>query len=383
MMIKGTLCFPFGFRGMPRAAILAAITLGCSHAGEIDLGEVMEPPVLWDKSLNLRLGAGFKDNVLLSPAAPQASPFMASGLEAMLLRIALSGPQAWVFISGDDYRYLRDIGVDKEQTLVGLAKVQQPLGPAWELFLSLQYIYQDQVIDVSPTEAELTTVQLKGHSIKATPGFERKLGTAAKLQIEAPVHRQFLRAPLDDYWETGTKASLEREYGRRSAIFGSYAFDYRMYDDRLQAELTGQRIPGTRLRFFQHDFEAGNRHFWDEKRRWRSDTRLGYRLNLDNGPGFFDYHRYRLSQQFRYSDSVWLLRATGRANHYRYPRQTVAIQDPSRRHLTSLSFTLRAERTLIRKLKIFAEYEREDFFSNRPSNEYRANTVMAGIDWEL
>jgi len=32
---------------------------------------------------------------------------------------------------------------------------------------------------------------------------------------------------------------------------------------------------------------------------------------------------------------------------------------------------------------VFADYEHERNFSNRESNEYSANMVLGGLDWEL
>jgi hypothetical protein len=339
--------------------------------------------LLWDKSFNIRAGLGYKDNVLLSSITQKESFYAATGFDAMIFRLPVNGTQFYLFVTGDDYRYLQDAGTDKEQTLIALAKLQKSFSENWEAALALQYLYQNQVLDVSATEADLATVQLKGHSIKATPSLKRKLPQKFGLQLELPVNRQILREPLDDYWEGGPKLTLDREYGQRSSIALSYGFNERFYDDREQTDREGVPNEGTSLMFHQHDIELSNRHYWDKSRRWRSDTKFSFQLNEDNGTGFFDYYRYGLGEQLRYSAKSWNVQGGARAYLYDYKTQTVSSTDSSLRNLTSLSLTLRAEKNLIKSLKVYGQFEHEQSLSNRSANEYRANSVLTGLDWEF
>ncbi len=72
-----------------------------------------------------------------------------------------------------------------------------------------------------------------------------------------------------------------------------------------------------------------------------------------------------------------------RFNFYDYQVQTVSSGSSLKRELTTLTATLRCERKVWKKLKLFAEHEHEENLSNRRSNEYTANMVLGGIDWEL
>lgn len=338
---------------------------------------------IWDRTFNLRGGFGFKDNVLLSPAARQDSAFFASGFDAMFIRLPINGPQFLFFLTGDDFRYLNEIGVDKEQSLVAIAKLQKEFASVWEAALGIEYFYQDQVFDVSATEADLTTVQLKAHALRGVPGIQRKLGEHYRLKLEFPASRQYLREPLDDYWEGGPKLVFEREYGRRSSAFVSYQYEQRFYDSRLKTDRAGEPIANSLLQFEQHEFELGNRHYWDQQRRWRSDTKFNVELNLDNGAGYFDYERYQFSQQLRYSSQSWMIRGQAKVTYYDYSVQTIAPESSETREFTTLGFLLRGEKNLTKSLKLFAEYDYEQAFSNRPFHEYRANTIQAGVDWEF
>jgi hypothetical protein len=371
-----------GWAGL-RLAALSWIFASVVTAPGASPPKLTEESLLWDNSLNLRGGFGFKDNVLLSPRLNQSSAFGAFGFDAMLLRLPINGPQFYVFLSGDDYRYLENVGVDKEQTFIATSKLQLQAGQTWETGLELQYIFQNQVFDVSTTESDLTTIRLKGHGIKTTPFAARKLSETWRLQLDFPVTRQYLLEPLDDYWDLGPKLILEHRYGHRSTLAFGYGLVWRTYDRRSQTDAGGALLPGTSLDFRTHQLEVVDRHHWDEKRRWRSDTKLGFERNADNGSGFFDYHRYQLTEQLRYTTDSWMLRGQVRFNYYDYGVQRVDPASTDNRHLTTLTASVRLERKLLKKLRLFAEYEHERNLSNRESNEYSANMVLGGLDWEL
>lgn len=359
------------------------LVFACICSGYGQSADETEESLVWDRTFNVRTGFGYKDNVLLSPARLQDSSYFLSGFDIMLLRLPIDGPQFLLFVTGDDYRYLDDPGVDKEQSFVAVSKIEQEFAAHWKAALGLDYFYQNQVFDVSATEADLTTVQLQAHTIRATPSIERKLGRVYHLKLELPVNRQYLREPLDDYWEAGPKLAFQRDYGRRSMLWVSYEFEERWYDDRHETDREGFSIPGTSLRFDQHEIELGNRHYWDEKRRWRTDSKFAVEFNRDNGSGFFDYDRYQFSQQFRYTAPKWMVRAQGKVSYYDYSIQRASADRSETREFTTVAVTLRGERTLIKSLKLFAEYNFEQALSNRALHEYEANSVFGGIDWEF
>lgn len=345
--------------------------------------DVSTERLLWDKSLNLRAGLGFKDNVLLGSANRRDSLYVATGLDAMLLRLPVNGPEFYLFLTGDDYRYLKDVEVDSEQTFAAISRVRMQLGPNWQAALGLQYFYQNQVLDVSTTEAELTTIPLTGHNIKLSPAITRKLTERDQLELEVALSRQFLEKPLDHYWEGGPKLAWEHTYGRKSAILLNYAFRQRFFDERQQTDRRGVPQPNSSLEFTQHQIELADRHYWDEKRRWRTETKAGLELTLDNGAGFFDYNRYQLSQQLRYTAESWMVRSSVRFNYYDYPVQLAAANSSEQRHLTTINWTVRGEKNLTKSLKWFAEFEHEQNLSNRTATGYHANSVVTGLDWEL
>ena len=155
-----------------RAAILAVAggSVFVTQAEELETAPLLP---WWDYSISARTAAGYKDNVTLAHVAPQESPFISTGLEFLLWRLPRNGRQFQLIVSSDDFRYLGSGPVDKEQLAFAQAQFKQDFGAAWQASFTAEYFYQDQVIDVSTTEANLTTVHAVGQSFQAAPGLRQ------------------------------------------------------------------------------------------------------------------------------------------------------------------------------------------------------------------
>ena len=340
-------------------------------------------PSLWDKTINLRLGVGFKDNVLLSPNAAAESAFIGTGLDLMLWRLPVEGTQFYLFFTGDDTRFLSGRDVNKEQSFIAQTQVKKEFGQHWKTALALQYLYQDQVFDASTIETIFRTVKAQGHSLSLRPSIRRDLPKDYWLELEFIANRQFFKEPLDDYWQNGPKLTLGRDYGFGSEASLSYEARNRAYDTREQTDSVGIPVTGSSLEFWEHEVELVLRHNWDSKRRWRTTTKLGFELNQDNGSHFYDYFRYQLSQQLRYRTDTWEVKGQAKVYRYDYAHQTVSAIDPTKRNKTLLVLNLRGEKKLTHSLKLFAELEHERSIANLSFDQYRVNTAIAGVDWEF
>ena len=68
----------------------------------------------------------------------------------------------------------------------------------------------------------------------------------------------------------------------------------------------------------------------------------------------------------------------------RYDFSQRPVDDSSETRLqTTFALNLRAQRELWKGYKLFAEYEREQSFSNDVTDEYRVNTAAAGLLFEF
>jgi hypothetical protein len=335
----------------------------------------------WSRSTNLRVGAGYKDNVLLGSTSPIHSSLVASELEFFLFRIPVDGTQVVFFLNGEDIRYLDSESVDKEQTLTALASVKKDFAKSWNAGLTLQYLYQDQVLDVlrideSTTQFALSTLPAQAHSFTARPSLLREWVDHRRIELEFTVNRQEFTEPLDDYWEGGPKIILADKYGPGSEVSLSYAFLRRDYDTRTDVVL-----PGTSIRFLRHEWQLALQHAWDRKQRWRTTTKLSFAKNNDNGSDYFEYARYRASAEMRYLADPWEFIFQARYDHYFFPVQTVSDTDLNKRAIGGFAVSLQGERKLTKALKVYTQFEHEQSFSNRPNEDYDVNTLRIGVDW--
>jgi hypothetical protein len=367
-------------RGVTALLAAGAIGGGPARAQEWDL-ETLLPT--WTRFVTFKTGAGYKDNVLFSEFNREPSPFVATGLEFFGARLPEGGRELNFFLSAEDTRYLAGVDVDSEQLVFSQVQLKQEIDSKFRADLGLEYLYQNQVVDVSVTEANLDIVQVRGHALEARPGLHFEFEEDWSADLELPVHRQFFQEPLDGYWESGPKFLLKRTYGHQSEIQVSYEYGHRDYDHDENLTLEGQPIPRSSRAFHVQEARLAWRHYWDAGRRWRSSTRLSWKRNQDNGSGYFDFNRYQASHQFRFKNKLWDCSAEGRISFYDYDSQTVSPTDLERRRRTEVAFRVRAERKLTHYLRAYAEYERERVASNIDGEAYTVNVAGGGLLWEF
>jgi hypothetical protein len=353
------------------------------QAQELDLPDLDLPIVLpkWQHDLGLKIGTGYRDNVGLSSQSPQASAFIATGLELIYLRLPENNTQFTFFVSAEDLHYLNPEPVDKEQTAFVQALVTTDCGLGWQVSLAAEYVYQDQVLDVSATEAGLTTLPAKGHTAIVRETLRHDLANSYWFEVELPVQRQLFEEPLDDYWEYGPRLALGKTYGNRSEVSVRYEITRRPYDSDPLRDAMGAVIPNSHRKTTQQDVRLTWKHYWDTQRRWRAATRLNARKSEDNGSGYFDYYKLQAGEQLLFRGKVWEASAEAKFSYYDYPVQTVSTTDLAKRRSTEWGLNFRCERRMSKLFKLFAEYDRAQSISNLPSEQYVVNTVRGGLTW--
>ncbi len=146
-------------------------------AGGMLVAQEFDFPILlprWDHEVSFRTGAGYRDNVGLSTRSPQDSAFVMTAVEFILIRLPQNGTQFNLFLNGEDLRFLSSKIVDKEQSALAQALVKTDFGSGWQVSLGAEYVYQNQVVDVSVTEPGLTTIPVEGHGILVREGLRRE-----------------------------------------------------------------------------------------------------------------------------------------------------------------------------------------------------------------
>jgi hypothetical protein len=340
-------------------------------------------PNAWLREFAVRGSVGYKDNLLLDSNAREQSISFGSGADVTIARLPFDGRQFNFLLSFDDTRYPDGREVDHEDLLIGLAQVKTDVSAHWRLGLDGRYILQNQVLDTSVTETNLEALLVQGHSLALLPNVRWMSDGNTWVELSGTAQRALYREPLDDLWEGGPKLALGLDYGHYSTVSVTYWWNLRAYDTREQLGLDEVSLPGTSLRFRQHDVEAALRHNWDKERRWRTTTRLGVQVSRDNGPGFYDYDRWYAAQQIRYVAKTWELRVQAKFSFYAFPHQMATDSDPDKRQKTLVGADVRGEKNIWRGLKLFVSYEYEQSLANRPTDEYRVNIEAAGLSWEF
>lgn len=369
--------------------MVAAAAIGwtgfATSAQDLDLAPLPPLPALpqWDRVFSGRLGFGYRDNVLRASSAAQGSTFLLTSGEFFVSRLPVDGTQVDVMLTGDLYGYFQKQTVPSEASAFGQAAIKKDWNVNWQTSLSLETVYQDQVIDVSTTDPAIGRIKVQGETLIARPGVRRNVLRSSWLSVEFSAARQYYLTPLDDYWEGGPKLTLGHAYGNKSEITLSYEALPRSYDTDAQLAAAGTPLPGTRRRFLQQDARLAWRHHWDSERHWRTTTKLGFRHNDDNGSGYFNYDRAQVSGQLRFRNDRWEITGTAKVSLYHFPVQTVSSTDLRRRIQSDLTLNLRAERRFTQSVKLFIEYDREQTFSNVSSDRYTVNTASGGLNFEF
>jgi hypothetical protein len=349
--------------------------------GSLDAEMELKDP-RWAQFYNVRLGAGYNDNVLRSRFVDQTSPLTFAEFDAIVVLLPKDGLDFNVFVTGQDIRYLGPGSSDNDQSFITVASVTQEIGKDWVVGLQSQYVYLNQVFDISASLLDLGNIKSQLHQGGATPSIRRNLPNKSWLELDFEIRRSEFLAPAGDEWEVGPSLSYGREYGRRSEWKLSYERLRRTADDSNSFDVTGGLIPGTTLTRNQHELEFRIRHYWDKARRWRTSTKLEARFNKNSGSTFFDYNRYQISQEIQYRDTKWELRSKASFNFYSYVSRTVSATNSEKRKRNRLNVESRIQRKISNRWMLFAQHELEFANSNRVSDDYTANVVIGGIEWE-
>ena len=364
------------------SALALAASTECSSAASASSRIPTDKVGLWDQTFNLRAGLGYKDNLTLSSVAPEESGFFLSEAEFTLMRLPLDGHELLFLGMLRDVRYFSGEEVDSEQLALVLAQYRRHQGNGWKTGASLRYVYLDQVFDVSVTETNLGSVQVRGHSVRLAPYVRKDLAKQIFIELEPALNRQWFAEPLDDYWEPGTRLTVGKQYGRKSEASLNYEYSRRLYDERQPYTRNREPIPGESLAYDQHEIALRVRHNWDQAKHWQTTSRLSYYLSQDNGSGYFDYDRYQFLQQVRFQAGKWELKSQVRLNYYHFPVQTVSEDDQSLRHRLTMAASARAQYQITKQLRVFTEYEYEQTWSNVDFDRYTVNSVSSGLDYE-
>ena len=343
---------------------------------------LLKESMLWQHTLALRTGAGYDDNVLLSPSSPQGSAFLTAGLDFSLSRLPLDGWGVDVLATGDDQRYLqngRSRGTDFWLTDVTIKRF---LGDHWQAGVEATENYLDEV-DYVDTLAGPAAVEIQGNALKLKPFIRREFGTNWWAELDFPTAREIFDAPLDNVWKYGPQLQIGFSDDKQREIALNYQIQQFDHDSWPALSADGTPVGTRNLSLVEQRAELHWREVWDADDHWSTDTKLTFTRDQDNGGKFFNFNEYSAVERLRYNRRPWQLTATLRGSYLDYPVQRTGLTYGPTLNQFLLHATLHGERRLASWLKLYAEYNYERVLSNLSDIRYQANTVTVGLSWEF
>ncbi len=340
--------------------------------------------MLWDEQIALYSGVGYKDNVLLSPFNPRGSAFVIDGVDLAVMRLPLDGWEVVGAVVGDDIRYWRNVGTNSEDSLISSLRVRREWADGWRVGLEGRGLDEKQVLDISTRAAVPATALVEGYGITATPSVRKDFKDGLWVQVESPVTRWSLAAPLDDYWELGPLVTVGCNLGQYSDLAASYGASYQPHDNWVALDPYGRPLPQL-LEIFQDRTELAWHQYWDPQRRLRSSTRLIFADDQDNGGGYFNYYEYQIVQDVLWQTANWQVKGSVQQVYELYPVEGVHVLDGQHlnRNLTDISFEV--QRRLFKHFKGFGKFEYQRGHSNYAggAGDYTTRAYSCGLRWEF
>lgn len=368
----------FAFRSRAVAAPLSATNLISEDV------PLWTESMLWDKQAIVSSGFGYNDNVFLSAFNPRESAFIINGLDLTVLRMPLDGWQVDGLIDGDDIRFLRNIGTNSEDSIISSLRIQRDLPEGWRAGLEFRGLYEKQVLDISTREAAPATALVEGYGVTVEPSVRKDFKTGLWLQVEMPITRWNLQAPLDDYWDFGPVVTLGCNFGNHSDVTVSYAASYQPHSEWVALDSYGRPLPQL-LEIFEDRTELAWHQYWDSRRYLRSATRLIFACDEDNGGGYFNYYQYQVVEDLLWQSPNWLIKGSAQQVYELYPVQGVNVLNGQLLARNLLDLSLEVERRIFKQLKGFGKVEYQRGHSNYAGDagDYFARTFSFGLRFEF
>lgn len=368
--------------GLACAAASGVVRAAETAAGPVPPAVVLPVVSQWTMSSTVEASAGYKDNLLLSAAGEERSPFLRGSASFLLLRATTGRLDYSLFTQVDATRYLAGEAVRHDAR----AWLQTELGYRWserfKVALPVTAYHSDQVFDVSDTEVERLVAALKVNGASVAPLARWTLPASAWVEAQATGERKSFEdgsnsggvgeGALRLGWKPLSRLELRLGGTRR----------WRGFDRRAMYTAAGRELAGTRLRISEREWEGRADVGWDAAARWRSLVRAGRLTYRDNGSGYFSFHQSRLTHELEWRNGPWLCRLVAEAKRVEFDVQTVGFGlAPPPRVKDDFLGEIRVERGLGRKWTLLAGATWERARSNDAVASYVVNEGLLGLRW--
>jgi hypothetical protein len=336
----------------------------------------------WSASAAVMTSFGFKDNLLLSFAAEERSPFVRGSVELLLLRVPPDQFDFSFYAEAGGTRYTAGKTVKDDAKVWVRAEPAYRVGETLRFALPFTGNYYDQVFDVSDTDVERLVAELKVTGVMVGPMMRWDLHPSWWLEAQGVAQRKRYDDHVydGDIGEGALRLGWTRGGWFEARVTGAQR--WRDFNSRTQYSSAGRELPDTALKIAEREGELRFDVTWDEAARWETCTRVSVLSYRDNGSGYFNYREERVAHDIEWNAEWWQLRIGGSASRVEFDVQTVGIGiDPPARVRDEFMGELHLGRKLNDRWTIFGGFTWERCRSNDPIASYTVNEGLLGVRW--
>lgn len=350
-----------------------------------ELQALLGPAWVWGATV--RVGAEWRDNVLLSPVSPTARTLLRTRLESYLWRRP-AGAWEWLgFLNGNVGRLVDPLPeLAGEHEWFAHAEGRWTPRPGWRVGLTAQSYYQDQVFDLSATETERLVARMRVRGARAGVDVTVPLPRDLIWVAGAKAHRSDYADFAEDFTEAESHTTLrwrsDRGAGRSLEVDLGWSERRRTHPDRNAYTAGGRPLLGTQLEFRINEAKLETTLI---RGTWTGSVAIVGLSNRDLASGYFNYTEHGIQLTLERTTPDWRVALEAEGSRSRYDVQTVGIGfDPPLRRRDHRELRLRAERVLSPRWTLFAEASEERSRENEAGGTYRARLLAFGVarTWE-
>ena len=335
----------------------------------------------WSTEITVQGMAGYDDNVLRGPFLEQVSLFYGGSIDAFLWRLPAEGKfDFYTYLLAEAVVYPDVAEIDQEIIVLSQSKLGKKVTDRLNLGTVFQYTYADQVYDVSVSELDRDTTTLRFQQWGGRLSVERIFAGDFRILLDYNFKRVNFDDPADDYTAPSLKLSLKRPLGDNSKMIFSYEWGGKDYDERRQRDESGNTIAAAALRWTWQEFVFDIRQKFGENGKFGNSTKIFWKINRDNGSGYYNFDRFGVKEKVRYEFGKFELEFSAKVSRYEYDVQTVSSVDDTLYSRTDLSAKVRISRKIGEKFNFYGEYAWEQSLSMRSRDAYDQNRCLVGFE---
>jgi hypothetical protein len=360
----------------------SAQTAAKKHASLSELAALLAAQPKWNFSTAVKASYGYKDNLLLSFADEERSPFFRGNIDMLLLRLPQDSFDFSLYAEIESTQYTQGKSVKDDGRVWLRTEPSYRFGDSVSIQMPVTGYYTNQVFDVSDTEVERLVAELKVTGLIVGPVVRWDFHPAWWVEAQAIGHRKRYDDHVNDgdIGEGALRLGWQRGDWLKAQLAGAQR--WRDFKSRTQYFASGRQAEGTHLKISEREGEFRVDVAWDEATRWKTSTAVSLLHYRDNGSGFFNFREQKIEHEVKWTSTLWLLRLTGSAARVDFGVQTVGLGiDPPARLRDEYVGEFYLERKLNDRWRVFSAYTWERSRSNDPVASYRVNEGLLGVRW--